>query len=119
MAKDLKFGACLPVFASCADRFVLSGYGGGGETVEEMLDLATKVPTLSGVELVGNWHINDENIKQMKKLLGDRNLDACRKWSGLSRPIFLKFKIQSRMGEFQELLCRDRCVSPTGFYPKG
>lgn len=38
------------------------------------------------------------------------------KWSGLSRPIFFKIKIQSRMGESQELVCRDHCVFPTEFY---
>ena len=72
-----KFGACLPTFGSCADRFVLSGYGGGGETVEEMLVLATQVPTLEGVEFVGNWHINDDNIQRIKQLLSDMNLRAC------------------------------------------
>ncbi len=60
MAK-FKYGACLPTFASCADRYCLSGYGGGATTVEGMLDLAATVPNLSGVELVGNWHISDEN----------------------------------------------------------
>jgi xylose isomerase len=72
-----KFGACLPTFGSCADRFVLSGYGGGGTTVEEMLALATQVPKLEGVELVGNWHINDNNIQKIKRLLSDMNLKAC------------------------------------------
>ena len=43
-----KFGACLPTFGSCADRYCLSGYGGGGTTIEEMLNLATKVDGLDG-----------------------------------------------------------------------
>ena len=54
---NYKFGACLPTFASCADRYCLSGYGGGATTVEGMLDLATRVKGLKGIELVGNWHI--------------------------------------------------------------
>lgn len=70
------YGACLPVFASCADRFCLSGYGGGGETIEEMFDLAAKVEGLKGVELVGNWHINDENAGQIKNILKERNLQT-------------------------------------------
>ena len=41
-----KFGACLPTFGNCADRYCLSGYGGGGSTMEEMLDLATTVDGL-------------------------------------------------------------------------
>lgn len=73
---EYRFGACLPTFGSCADRYVLSGYGGGGETLEEMLSLATQVPEIEGVEFVGNWHINDDNIQKMKQLLSDMNLKA-------------------------------------------
>ena len=71
-----RFGACLPTFGSCADRFVLSGYGGGGETLEEMLVRAAQVPGLEGIELVGNWHVNDDNIREMARLLADMNLKA-------------------------------------------
>lgn len=74
---EMKFGACLPTFASCADRYCLSGYGGGADTVEGMLDLATTVPGLKGIELVGNWHINDENMEQMKEAVSSRNLEIC------------------------------------------
>ena len=68
------FGACLPTFASCADRYCLSGYGGGGSNMQEMLDLATTVEGLDGLELVGNWHVNDENIHDVAKMFEDRNL---------------------------------------------
>jgi len=73
---EYRFGACLPTFGSCADRFVLSGYGGGGETLEEMLSLAAQVPDLEGIELVGNWHVNDGNIHEMAHLLSDTDLKA-------------------------------------------
>lgn len=72
-----RLGACLPTFGSCADRYCLSGYGGGGTTMEEMLDLATQVEDLDGLEIVGNWHVNDDNIDQVKKLFADRNLEIC------------------------------------------
>jgi len=72
-----KYGACLPTFASCADRYCLSGYGGGADTVEGMLDLAASVPGLRGIELVGNWHINDENIHRMKEEVQRRGLEIC------------------------------------------
>jgi len=72
-----KLGACLPTFGSCADRYCLSGYGGGGTTMEEMLDLAIQVEELDGLEIVGNWHVNDDNIDQVKKMFADRNLDIC------------------------------------------
>ncbi len=59
MIANHKFGACLPAFGNCADRYCLSGYGGGGTNMQEMLDLATQVDGLDGLELVGNWHVND------------------------------------------------------------
>ena len=71
-----KYGACLPTFGSCADRYCLSGYGGGGKTLEEMFDLAVTVDGLKGIELVGNWHINDENMSQIKKILKERSLEV-------------------------------------------
>lgn len=71
------FGACLPAFASCADRFCLSGYGGGATTVTGMMDLATTVEGLQGVELISNWHVNDETIETRGKELRERGLACC------------------------------------------
>ena len=71
MYEGFKLGACLPTFASCADRYCLSGYGRGGTTMEEMLSMAKKVEGLDGLELVGNWHINDGNIAAVMKLFRD------------------------------------------------
>ena len=62
------FGACLPTFGNCADRYCLGGYGGGGTTMQEMLDLAKQVEGLDGLELVGNWHVNDQNIREVAKM---------------------------------------------------
>jgi xylose isomerase len=42
-----------------------------------MLDLAATVPNLSGIELVGNWHINDDNIERMKAEVRKRGLSIC------------------------------------------
>jgi xylose isomerase len=70
------FGACLPTFGSCADRYCLSGYG-GASTMDAMLDLAATVEGLDGLELVGNWHVNDENIRQVGGMLSDRGLKIC------------------------------------------
>ena len=75
MIANHKFGACLPTFGSCADRFCLSGYGGGGTTMAEMLDLATQVDGLDGLELVGNWHVNDENIRDVARMFRQRDLE--------------------------------------------
>ena len=69
-----QFGACLPTFGNCADRYCLGGYGGGGTTMEEMLDLALQVEGLDGLELVGNWHVNNENIRSVAGMFRDRGL---------------------------------------------
>jgi xylose isomerase len=45
--------------------------------MEEMLDLAMQVKGLDGVELVGNWHVNDANISQVAAMLRDRGLRIC------------------------------------------
>lgn len=68
------FGACLPTFGNCADRYCLSGYGGGGTTMREMLDLAKQVEGLDGLELVGNWHVNDRNIREVARMFSQRGL---------------------------------------------
>jgi xylose isomerase len=77
MLGNCKLGACLPTFGSCADRYCLSGYGGGGKTIEEMLDLAAGIECLDGLEIVSNWHVNDNNIDLIKQQFRDRNLQVC------------------------------------------
>ncbi len=77
MLANHPFGACLPTFGNCADRYCLSGYGGGGKNMREMLDLARKVDGLDGLELVGNWHVNDKNIHGVAKMFKDRELKTC------------------------------------------
>src|ERR1035437_6076884 len=74
MIANHQFGACLPTFGNCADRYCLSGYGGGGKTMEEMLDLSLKVKGLDGLELVGNWHVNDKNIRKVAGMFKKRGL---------------------------------------------
>ena len=74
MIADHPFGACLPTFGNCADRYCLGGYGGGGKTVPEMLHLAKEVEGLDGLELVGNWHVNDDNIRDVAGMFKDRGL---------------------------------------------
>jgi xylose isomerase len=74
--KELKFGACLPTFASCADRYCLSGYG-PQRSLEEMFQRASQVKDLKGVELVGNWHLNDDNFGCIKETLQKYNLEVC------------------------------------------
>jgi hypothetical protein len=76
MYKKWKLGACLPAFSSCADRFCLSGYGRGGKTISEMVAMAAQVEGLDGLELVGNWHINDANLREVSELLRQNRLSV-------------------------------------------
>jgi len=66
----------MPPFSGCADRYCLSGYGGGAD-MNEWLDMAKQVQGLDGVELVGNWHVNDDNIFEVGKMFQDRGLEIC------------------------------------------
>jgi xylose isomerase len=75
MVENLKFGACLPVFDSCADRYVISGYG-TKKTLEELFVSAREVEDLKGIELVCNWHINDGNFNFVKSLLEKTGLEV-------------------------------------------
>lgn len=77
MLANNRFGATLGVFGGCADRYCRSGYGLGGTTMAEMLDLAAKVEGLDGVELVGNWNVNNETIGDIPQLLSDHGLELC------------------------------------------
>jgi len=75
--KNLRFGTCLPVFGQCADRYVQSGYKEENFTMRQMFERVTKVPDITGVELVGNWHINDENFTEVSGMLKDCGLNVC------------------------------------------
>ena len=66
MASNPKYSANVNTFNACADRYVLEGYGERLST-DQLIQLSTKVKGLSGVELVGKWHVNDSNLEQIKK----------------------------------------------------
>jgi len=57
-----KYSAIAVIFGSCADRYVLQGYT-PERTFEQMLADAQKVKKISGIEVIGGWHINDNNQK--------------------------------------------------------
>lgn len=70
-----KFSANINTFNACADRYVLSGYG-ERLTVEQMIDAATHVEGLTGVEVVGLWHVNDENVTQVNRRIHDAGFEV-------------------------------------------
>lgn len=73
MFKALRFSANINTFNACADRYVLSGYG-QRQNSDELIRAAMQVPGLAGVELVGMWHVNDDNVDQLRRQLGDAGL---------------------------------------------
>ena len=77
MISGYKFGSCLATFANCADRYCREGYGGGANDIEKMLDMACSVEDIDGLELVGNWHVNDDNIFKVGDMFKKRNLEIC------------------------------------------
>jgi xylose isomerase len=71
MIAGYKFGSCLSTFANCSDRYCKEGYGEGAGSLKEMLEAASKVEGLDGLELVGNWHVNNHNIRQVASMFCD------------------------------------------------
>ena len=56
MTKELRFSANINTFNACADRYVLAGYG-ERLTSEELIEAATRVEGLTGVEVLSLIHI--------------------------------------------------------------
>jgi xylose isomerase len=75
MPSELRFSANINTFNACADRYVLSGYGERLST-EQLIEAATKVEGLSGVEVVGFWHVNDDNVVQVNRQIRDAGLEV-------------------------------------------
>ena len=74
--KKLKFGACVGVFTPGSDRYCRSGYG-PAKTLDEMFEIASKIEDLTAVELVSNWHVNEDNMAHVKETLEKYNLEVC------------------------------------------
>jgi sugar phosphate isomerase/epimerase len=68
-----RFSANINTFNACADRYVLSGYG-ERLTTDQLIREATLVKGLTGVEVVGLWHVNDTNVEQIRKQIRDAGL---------------------------------------------
>jgi len=68
-----KYSVILSNVGSCADRYVSQGYDEAVE-ISELFARVSRIPQVTGVELVGTWHVKDHNIKELKKYLDDYNL---------------------------------------------
>ena len=74
MKDQIKFATTLGIFGNQSDRWCNAGYK-ENKSVEELFEAASKVEGLDGVELFGTWHINENNVDQIKKLKDDYNFD--------------------------------------------
>jgi sugar phosphate isomerase/epimerase len=70
MPSTPRFSANINTFNAGADRYVLAGYG-ERLTTDQLIQAATKVPSLTGIELVGLWHVNDTNVEQIRRQVTD------------------------------------------------
>jgi len=75
MSNPLRFSANINTFNACADRYVLTGYG-ERQTTDQLIRSATQVDGLSGVEVVGLWHVNDTNVEQIRRQIRDAGLEV-------------------------------------------
>jgi sugar phosphate isomerase/epimerase len=73
--EEMRFSANINTFNSCADRYVLSGYGQRYGT-DELIRMAAQVQDLSGIELVGLWHVNDDNLEAIRRQVSDAGLEV-------------------------------------------
>jgi len=71
--KQDKYSVIISNFGNRSDRF-LSGYG-EDRTLTELFDAAARTDGLSGVELVGTWHITEKNVAEIKRQLEGHNLN--------------------------------------------
>jgi len=62
------YSVILSNVGSCSDRYVTGGYA-EPFTIEELFARVAQIPQVSGVELIGTWHVTDNNVKQLKGLL--------------------------------------------------
>ncbi len=68
-----KYAVIISNFGNRADRF-LSGYG-EDRSLAQLFEAAARVDGLSGVEIVGTWHITPRNVDEIRNLLGEYNLN--------------------------------------------
>ncbi len=71
--KEVRFATHLGVFGSGIDRYVTGGYG-EARTLSQLFEEAGKTRGLTGIELVGAWHLKPDNLPEIKKYLRDTNL---------------------------------------------
>lgn len=63
-----KYSVILSNVGSCSDRYVTGGYA-EPFTIAQLFERVAQIPQVTGVELVGTWHVTDNNVKELKGYL--------------------------------------------------
>lgn len=68
-----QYSVILSNVGSCADRFLTTGYG-PDYSIPELFGRVKRIPQVTGVELVGNWHVTESNVQELKTHLDENQL---------------------------------------------
>jgi xylose isomerase len=68
-----QYSVILSNVGSCSDRFLTGGYDRPYD-IAELFERVAQIPQVSGVELVGTWHVTESNVKELKNHLEERGL---------------------------------------------
>ncbi|MFC5405277.1 sugar phosphate isomerase/epimerase family protein [Cohnella soli] len=68
-----RYSVILSNVGSSADRFLTTGYS-APFTIPELFARVKAIPQVTGVELVGSWHITERNVSEIKQQLEEHEL---------------------------------------------
>lgn len=68
-----RYSVILSNVGSSADRFLTTGYS-APFTIPELFARVKQIPQVTGVELIGNWHVTERNVKEIKQHLEENEL---------------------------------------------
>ncbi len=63
-----RYSVILSNVGACCDRYLSTGYS-DGFSISKLFDRVSEIEHVEGVELVANWHINKDNITEIKEHL--------------------------------------------------
>ncbi|MBB6734379.1 sugar phosphate isomerase/epimerase family protein [Cohnella zeiphila] len=63
-----QYSVILSNVGSCSDRFLTEGYD-RPYALSELFERVAQIPQVTGVELVGTWHVTESNVKELKEYL--------------------------------------------------
>lgn len=68
-----RYSVILSNVGSSADRFLISGYD-RPYSIPELFARVKQIPQVTGVELIGSWHVTENNVQELKRHLDESGL---------------------------------------------